>query len=232
METLKILMMGTPCVVLQEMEQQLRATGYCVETAEDVRAGVLRVKSFLPDAIILDPRLPDAERLEVCRRIRSEVPPGQEPAYLLLPRLLFGAKPSRIDAAASQHLERVQALLDVVPRSAGAKRELRLSIAGLEMDLRRHEAILDGRPLRLTPIEFRLLWTIASDPGSVYDRQQLGDRCRQHQQVRRERTIDVHIKSLRTKLGERAALIQTVHGLGYRLGVSLPEEKLGPVVAS
>lgn len=88
------------------------------------------------------------------------------------------------------------------------------------MDLRRHETRVDGRALRLTPLEFRLLWTIASEPGKVYNRQQLGRCCRKPPHGRGERTIDVHIKSLRTKLGERADLIQTVHGVGYRLGCS------------
>ncbi len=117
----------------------------------------------------------------------------------------------------------LQTLLQLA--SDGSERaDLRLSVEGLEMDLRRHEAWVDGRSLRLTPLEFRLLWTIARDPGNVYNRQQLGRCCRKQPHGRRERTIDVHIKSLRTKLGERADLIQTVHGIGYRLGCSgIPE---------
>ncbi len=211
--------MGIPSVLLEEFEGQLRQAGHCVETIADTREGVRRAGDFLPDVIILDQRLPDAENLEVCRRIRSEVSPSQEPAYLLLPRLFLAENRGRGEATLS---ERLQALLEIAPGGSRASRDVRLSIGGLDMDLRRHEATLDGRSLRLTPIEFRLLWTIAGDPCSVHDRQELGQRCRDHQNVRRERTIDVHIKSLRTKLGERADLIQTVHGLGYRWKGSQP----------
>lgn len=224
METLKILIMGAPSVLRRELERQLRQAGHCVETLTDTREGVQRAADFLPDVVFLDQRLPEAENLEVCRRIRSEVPPSQEPAYVLLPRLFFADSRGRGQPVLSKRLEQVQTLLGIAPGGAPTSRNLQLSIGGLEMDLRRHEASLDGRSLSLTPIEFRLLWTIASDPNNVHDRQQLGQRCRDHQNVRRERTIDVHIKSLRTKLGERADLIQTVHGLGYRWKGAAPSQ--------
>jgi two-component system phosphate regulon response regulator PhoB len=84
------------------------------------------------------------------------------------------------------------------------------------MDRRRHSASIDGRPLNLTPTEFRLLWTLASEPGSVFDRQHLSRTCHISGTTGRAATIAVHIKAVRGKLGDRSDLIETVHGVGYR----------------
>ncbi len=220
MEYIKILIMGAARPYLRDFEQQLGQSGYRVELARTIRSGVRRASSFLPDVIILDQGLLDGEFFEVCRQIRNAVPANREPAYLLLPRLLLESECSPDgQRMASEHLKKLHALLGCQPDGATADRQLRLSNEGLEMDVRRHEARIDGRSLDLTPIEFRLLWTFASDPGVIYDRRQLGRRCRDSRDLRRERTIDVHINGLRKKLGERAKLIQTVRGLGYRLAV-------------
>lgn len=88
---------------------------------------------------------------------------------------------------------------------------------GLRIDRRRHQASIDDRELRLTPTEFNLLWTLAAAPGQVFTRAELIDALRGEAAVGQARTIDVHVKSIRRKLGERADLIETVHGLGYRL---------------
>ena len=218
MDFIKVLMMGATSPHVRDFDQRLRQSGYRVESERTLERGVRRAASFLPDMVILDQGLPDGEFFEVCRRIRNAVPPGREPSYLVLSRVLLESASSPDgEHLASQHLKKLRFLLGCPPDATVADPQLRLSIEGLEMDVRRHEARMDGRTLDLTPIEFRLLWTFASDPGVVYNRQQLGQRCRDTRDQRRERTIDVHINGLRKKLGQRAKLIQTVRGLGYRL---------------
>ena len=85
------------------------------------------------------------------------------------------------------------------------------------MDRRRHRAWIDGCELNLTPTEFRLVWMLAEDPGRVFERRDLFAACTGDEGSRHARTIDVHVKAIRAKLGERADLVETVHGVGYRL---------------
>jgi len=91
-----------------------------------------------------------------------------------------------------------------------------VSAHGIEIDRVNHIAQADGQDLRLTPTEFKLLWTLARQPGRPFGRNELMDRCRGEDANALERTIDVHVRSLRQKLDSRAELIETVRGVGYR----------------
>jgi two-component system alkaline phosphatase synthesis response regulator PhoP len=88
----------------------------------------------------------------------------------------------------------------------------------LRLDEPRHEALLDGRPLDLTPTEWGLLTTLAATPGRVFSRYELVNRVRGYEFAGYERTIDSHVKNLRRKLGAKGAgIVETVLGVGYRL---------------
>jgi two-component system alkaline phosphatase synthesis response regulator PhoP len=87
---------------------------------------------------------------------------------------------------------------------------------GLVIDRQRHYAEIDGLPLALTLTEFRILWKLATQRGYPLSRRQLAEACLGDVHAIQERTIDVHIRSIRQKLGHRGALIQTVRGVGYR----------------
>ena len=91
-----------------------------------------------------------------------------------------------------------------------------VSIEGIDIDRTNHIVHIDGVELILTPTEFRLLWTLARQPGRTFNRYELLDCARGEDANSTERTIDVHIRALRKKLGDRAALIETMRGVGYR----------------
>lgn len=97
-----------------------------------------------------------------------------------------------------------------------------VSIHGIEIDRIGHGARVDGQELTLTLTEFRMLWTLASQPGRVFSRQELLDTSRGDDANALERTIDVHVRSLRKKLGEKSELINTVRGVGYRMLIDRP----------
>ena len=86
----------------------------------------------------------------------------------------------------------------------------------LSLDADRYEAQVDGRPIVLTRAEFRLLWTLASNPGRVYTRDQLVERITDGEAVILDRNVDVHISAIRKKLGSHGELIGTVRGVGYK----------------
>ena len=92
----------------------------------------------------------------------------------------------------------------------------RVALHGIEIDKLNHTATQDGVALDLTPTEFRLLWTLATHPGRPFSRNELMDTSRGEDANALERTIDVHVRSLRKKLGPAADIVETVRGVGYR----------------
>ena len=202
----------------------LTREGYEVEVALDGRDGLQRARSLLPDLVVLDLMLPLIDGMEVCRRLRADTTTQH------IRILILTARADEIDEIVGFHMgaddyvvkpfklkpliQRIKALLrrpslglmeaDVVERD------------GLDIDRLNHRAALDGNQLDLTPTEFRLLWTLLRQPGRTFSRMDLLDASRGSDANSMERTIDVHVRSLRQKLGDRAELIQTVRGVGYR----------------
>ena len=202
----------------------LTREGYEVEVALDGRDGLQRARTLLPDLVVLDLMLPLIDGMEVCRRLRADTTTQH------IRILILTARADEIDEIVGFHMgaddyvvkpfklkpliQRIKALLrrpslglleaDVVERD------------GLDIDRLNHRAALDGNQLDLTPTEFRLLWTLLRQPGRTFSRMDLLDASRGSDANSMERTIDVHVRSLRQKLGDRAELIQTVRGVGYR----------------
>lgn len=202
----------------------LEKEGFEVSTAADGQDGVRKAQASPPDIIVLDLMLPVIEGYEVCRILRSD-PKTQNVRILMLTArseevdeivgFNMGAddyvtKPFKIKPL----IHRIKALL----RRNAAAEQMRdvISAHGIEIDRVNHLARADGQDLRLTPTEFRLLWTLARQPGRPFGRNELMDRCRGEDANALERTIDVHVRSLRQKLDARGDLIETVRGVGYR----------------
>jgi DNA-binding response OmpR family regulator len=217
-----VLIIGKDDHAGRQLADQLHRAGCVVHTEEDVQQGVWRAMDTPPEVVVLDQDLPGADPWEICRQIRSELPPRGAPAFLLTPngsRDGFAGPSSRAADESVADPARGKPWLDALLSWAHqvAPRPARISVSGLEMDLRKRLAALDGRDLGLTPTEFRLLWILAGEPGRVFERSQLTRWChRGGQHGIRMRTIDVHVKSIRNKLGAQAGLVETVHGVGYR----------------
>ena len=202
----------------------LTREGYEVEVALDGRDGLQRARTLLPDLVVLDLMLPLIDGLEVCRRLRADTTTQHIRVLILTARAdeideIVGFRMGADDYVVKPFklkplIQRIKALLrrpslglmeaDVVERD------------GLDIDRLNHRAVLDGNQLNLTPTEFRLLWTLLRQPGRTFSRMDLLDASRGSDANSMERTIDVHVRSLRQKLGDRAELIQTVRGVGYR----------------
>jgi len=205
---------------LQEgLEARLRTAGCRVLTASDGRSGVAGSAVVQPDIVFLDWELPDADALDVCREIRRQQP-RHPPVFLLTPDQLPDAgKPDAVGEAAWRHQRwdyfeyGFGALLAWIEAASGNSE--RMASHGLELDRRRFTATLDGRDLGLTTTEFRLLWALACEPGRVFQRRELAAACGSGDRTR-ERTVDVHVKAIRDKLGGRAFLLETVQRVGYR----------------
>jgi two-component system phosphate regulon response regulator PhoB len=206
------------------LEYNLRQDGYETLVANNGQDGLRQAKLRSPDLVVLDLMLPLVDGLEICRRLRAD-PVTRNILVLMLTAKTeetdevvgfsvgtddYVAKPFSVKVL----LERIRALLR---RRDGASTNGSVLVSqGVMVDRERHRVTVEERPLDLTPSEFGLLEALVRQPGRVFSRSELIDAARGGDSLVLERTIDVHIRSLRKKLGPHAVLVETVRGIGYR----------------
>ncbi len=206
------------------LQYNLKQAGYEVLAASDGLDGYAQARRRLPDVVVLDLMIPGIDGLEVCRRLRADEETRSIPIIMLTARGSESDQLGGFAAGADDYvtkpfsvkvlLQRIQAIQrrklakngvsDVVTRN------------GITVDRLKHRVLLDDEVLDLTPSEFRLIDTLIRQPGRAFERTELIDSALGGDELVLERTIDVHIRSLRKKLRDRAAVIQTVRGIGYR----------------
>ncbi|HUG89449.1 MAG TPA: response regulator transcription factor [Planctomycetaceae bacterium] len=210
--------------LLEVLTYNLTREGFEVIAAADGQEGLRRAQRDLPDLVILDLMLPVVDGLQVCRQLRSD------PRTAGIRVLMLTAKSEELDEIVGFSMgaddyvakpfkmkplvHRIKALLRRTHQEDGETD--RVAAGPLEIDRLNHLCRVEGRELALTPTEFRLLWALARQPGRPFTRHELMDRSRGEDANALERTIDVHIRSLRQKLGDHAGLVETVRGVGYR----------------
>ncbi|MEK8051084.1 response regulator [Ideonella sp. DXS22W] len=207
----------------------LQAAGAQVQVIGDGLQALPAVRAQPPDLMVLDLMLPGMDGLAICRELRSF---SDLPVLMLTARVEEVDRLIGLDAGADDYVckpfsprevvARVKAILRR-PRQLAAAPAAGLQAAppaeGLHLDAERHEAQLNGQPLLLTPLEFRLLATLAAQPGRVFSRDQLLDRLHDDQRALSDRAIDSHVKNLRRKLQAVDATlepIRSIYGVGYR----------------
>jgi len=219
-----ILIIEDERALVEVLTYNLRKEGFEVTSATDGQDGLRRAQTTLPDLIILDLMLPVIEGLEVCRVLKSGARTRDIPLLMLTARseevdeivgFQMGAddyvtKPFKIKPL----VQRVKALLRR-KKAPAAEGEV-VAAGGIEIDRSRHRAAVHGEEVNLTPTEFRLLWGLVRQPGRAFSRHELMEAAMGDDALVLERTIDVHVKSLRQKLGGHAEQIETVRGVGYR----------------
>lgn len=216
---------------------QLTREGFRVETASTGVDALSSVSREIPDLVVLDRMLPGLSGDEVLRSLRKESATRTVPILILTAKKEQEDRISGFELGADDYLTkpfsprelvlRVQAILRRVqdPKTETGGRVLRAG--GLSMDLGSHQALLDGDEINLTPTEFRLLRALVERKGRTQSRQQLLERAwsvESHISDRiQTRTVDMHVRRLRAKVGRVGDWIETVRGFGYRLRV--PEEE-------
>jgi DNA-binding response OmpR family regulator len=205
----------------------LERDGFRVVQARSGDEALTRFESEPVDLVVLDVMLPRLDGLEVCKRLRAR---SSVPIIMLTARDDELDKVLGLELGADDYItkpfsirefrSRVRALLrraSAPPHQPFAEEVLELD--GLRIDPARRSVELEGRPVRLTYVEFELLRTLAARPGRVFSRQALLEAIRGGSDYREPRTIDVHVRHLREKLERDARdpqLLLTVRGVGYR----------------
>jgi DNA-binding response OmpR family regulator len=210
--------------LLELLRVNLRKAGFRFEgfeTAEDFYRFLQREK---PDLVLLDLMLPEIDGLDVCRHVRRQEGAADVPVIMLTARGDESDKVLGLELGADDYLtkpfsvkELVARIHAVLRRRAPAEEFRTVTLGPLRIDSDKHEVRVDGRTVELTATEFKILHLLASRRGRVFTRDQILDRLWGRDKIVVDRTVDVHIRNLREKLGPAAALIRNVRGVGYKI---------------
>jgi two-component system phosphate regulon response regulator PhoB len=238
---MKILLVEDEPDLQSLLEFNLRGAGYDVLATARGEEALSLCQRERPDLVLLDLMLPDIPGTQVCHRLRTD------PALRQTPVIMLTARSEEIDRVVGfevgaddyvvkpfsvrELLLRIQAVLrrqgppGAAPSTPSASPAALpsepdsavLSLDALRIDSRSHRVYVSGQEVRLTALEFRLLWTLASQHGQVLSRSHLLEHVWNMDPHITTRTVDTHIKRLREKIGVVGDAIETVRGVGYRL---------------
>jgi len=219
-----ILIIDDESDILDLLSYNLKREGYDILTAPDGLAGKDEAFNSAPDLIILDLMLPEIDGLALCRILRTD------PKTATIPVLMLTAKGEELDKVVGLEMgaddyvtkpfgvreivARVKALLRRAGNEVATKDSY--SFASLSLDMSTHEVNVEGKKVKLSPLEFRLLKFFVTHLDRVYSRDQLLDRVWGDDAYVEPRTVDVHVRRLREKIEPEGGLIKTVRGTGYR----------------
>ena len=218
----KILVVDDEPDAVELVEFNLKSAGYEVVTAADGSEALKKARAHSPDLIVLDLMLPEVDGVEVCKILR------RDPATSGIRVIMLTAKAAEIDRVLGLELGaddyvtkpfspreiglRIRAIL-----RRGEKPEETLQAGPIRIDPARHEVRVNGKQVRLTSLEFKLLRTLMQRRGRVQERDKLLNDVWGYESVIDTRTVDTHVRRLREKLGPAGDIIETVRGFGYRL---------------
>jgi two-component system phosphate regulon response regulator PhoB/two-component system alkaline phosphatase synthesis response regulator PhoP len=211
--------------ILELLKVSLKKAGYRFEgfqEADDLFRYLARER---PSLILLDLMLPDTDGLEVCRQIRRSESLAGIPVIMLTARGEESDKVVGLELGADDYVTKPFSVKELVARihavlrrpGGGGQGGPRIAIGPLAIEPDKHEVLVHGERADLTATEFKVLQFLASRKGRVFSRDQILDFLWGTEKAVIDRTIDVHIRNLREKLGEAASLIKNVRGVGYKL---------------
>jgi len=209
------------------IEHNLSREGFEVLSSADGENGLALAKTSEPDVVVLDIMLPGVDGVELCRLLKLD------PATRSIRIAMVSARGEETDVVLGlgvgaddyipkpfsprELVARVKALMRRGPLHAARTQPARAAHDCLVIDIERHDAFVDGRRVAFRATEFRLLYFLASHPGQVFSRDRLLSEAVTESAFVVDRNIDVHVASIRKKLGAARGLIETVRGVGYRM---------------
>lgn len=213
--------------LLQTVGYAFRRDGFEIECVEDGEAALAAARSGAYDLLILDVMMPKLSGVDVCRALRSE---SDVPIMMLTARDAELDRVLGLELGADDYVTKPFSMAELVSRVRALLRRRDLDraasagtvqmVGGLRIDFARHRVEVDGRPVRLTPSEFKLLAFLAEEPERVFSRSQIMEHLWETTYVGDPRACDVHVSNLRRKIEQDPAnpeRIVTVREFGYKL---------------
>src|SRR5881275_838012 len=218
----KLLIVEDESDVADLLALNLRKAGFRVSTAADGASGLQKAREDRPDFIVLDLMLPKMSGLEVCKILKNDTATSHIPILMLTAKaeeidrivgLEFGADDYVTKPFSPREiLLRIRAIL-----RRGETANESLTAGPIAIDPARHQVRINGKRVRLTSLEFKLLRALMQRRGRVQERDRLLNEVWGYESIIDTRTVDTHVRRLREKLGKAGDSIETVRGFGYRL---------------
>lgn len=223
----RILVVDDESDVTELLEYNLNREGFEVASINNPLLILGTAREFAPDMIVLDVMMPDLNGIQIARMLRADPAMAHVPILFLTARDQAEDRVRGLEAGADDYickpfdvrelLLRIQAILRRAQRSGteDGKSE-QLTLGGITLDIDKHRLSVRGTPVELTATEFKLLRLLIERRGRVQSREHLLTNVWNYEAEIETRTVDTHVRRLREKLGDEAALIETVRGVGYR----------------
>lgn len=202
----------------------LQATGYEAQGFADGKAFSAALELQMPQLVLLDIMLPGEDGLQILKRLRANTLTADLPVIMVTAKGTEFDKVIGLDNGADDYITKPFGMMELVSRVKALLRRTRkepvhaLACGGLELNHDAHRVRVDGKEIILTYKEFELLEYLLENRGIVLTRDKILDRIWGYSADVETRTLDVHIRSLRQKLGSSGDMIETVRGVGYRIG--------------
>ena len=211
---------------IQEIEAYaLKNSGYQTEGFDNARDFFKKVSERVPSLLLLDIMLPGEDGLEILKKLKNSSKTKDIPVIMVTAKGSEYDKVVGLDSGADDYvtkpfgmMELISRIKAVLRRSGKQQDKTKLSVGGISLDTKKHEVKVDGEQVVLTLKEFELLEKLMRNQGIVLTRDQLLTEIWGYDFDGETRTVDVHIRTLRQKLGEQGSLVKTVRGVGYRIG--------------
>jgi two-component system phosphate regulon response regulator PhoB len=219
----RILIIEDERALTEVLKHNLEREGYETIISHEGQEGLRKAQTLLPDLVLLDLMLPTLSGLDICRELKAGDRTREIPIIMLTAKAEETDQVVGFSMGADDYVTKPFSVKVLLQRIKVLQRRVEggpdpidlIEHLNVRIDRLRHQAYVEGKELDLTPTEFRLLECLLRQPGRAFSRHQLMDAAIGEGAIVLERTIDVHIKTLRRKLGSND-LIETVRGVGYR----------------
>ena len=222
---IKILLVDDEQDILEIVGYNLSQEGYQIVTASNGKEAITKAKKEHPQLIIMDVMMPEMDGMEACENIRK-IPELQDTIITFLTaRSEDYSQVAGFDAGADDYIakpikpkvlvSKVQALLRRLKGVEGVSNSSTLNVGNIEINREEYKIVNEGKEIVLPRKEFELFYLLATKPGKVFTREEILDKVWGNEVVVGGRTIDVHIRKLREKIGDN--FFKTIKGVGYKI---------------
>lgn len=205
------------------INKTLTKQGFTVKSFENGKKFLEQFKLETPDIVLLDLMLPDMSGSDIIKKIRSNQKYDNVHIIVVSAKHMTMDKVENLDLGADDYIEKPFDLLELMSRVEAHARRLRKSnlikIGDIELDVAKRECIYQNKPVDLTVKEFDIILLLAKNAPNVLSRDQLFEEIWNTNQIVESRSLDMHIKTLRSKLNDDGKLIKSIYGIGYKLNI-------------